>query len=400
MTATETWHLITPEYPPERGGVADYTHQVACWLHRAGVIVHVWTPWPRLEQTEPIFENNGVNLHRIRGGMRQGNLRRLHADLDRVPGQRRLLVQWVPHGYGYRSLNLPFCLWLWKRAQLGDRVDLIVHEPFLSFREGSWRQDAAAAVHRLMACILLQASERVWVSTLIWAELLRPWALRRDLGFEWLPVPNNIPVCESREEISAARLRVAPHGQRVLGHFGTFAPAVCRILRGVLPGVLQTRKDLVVILLGPGSREFREQLISCGADDERIKATGALPARELSCHLSGCDLLFQPYPDGVNGRRGSTMAALAHGKAVVTNSGRATESVWEQRGAVSLGASDDLSDMQQRVEFLLDSDAERLRLGARALACYSELFEIRRVVQRLMEHPRKTGTEGTTQCAF
>ena len=35
---------------------------------------------------------------------------------------RRLFVQWVPHGFGYKSLNMPFCLWVWRRARGGDSV--------------------------------------------------------------------------------------------------------------------------------------------------------------------------------------------------------------------------------------------------------------------------------------
>lgn len=398
--AAETWHLITPEYPPQLGGVADYTRQVARGLHSAGEVVHVWTQSLRPEQTNPAFQDKGVNLHRIRGGMRRGNLRRLHEELDGVPGPRRLLVQWVPHGYGYRSMNVPFCLWLWKRARRGDTVELMVHEPFLRFREGSWRQDAAAAVHRVMVGIVLQASQRVWVSTLIWAEVLRPWAFGKDLGFKWLPVPNNIPVCGSHTDVRARRAAIAGRGQTVLGHFGTFAPGVCRMLSGVLAGVLSSRKDVTVLLLGPGSREFREQLVSCGAERQRINASGALPPRELSLHLSACDLLLQPYPDGVNGRRGTTMAALAHGKPVVTNSGLATEPVWMQEGAVSLSAGSDLHDLQQRVESLLDSEAERRQLGARALATYTELFEIDRVVQGLLASPKNSAALGIKRCAF
>ena len=33
-------------------------------------------------------------------------------------------------------------------------VELMVHEPFLAFREGSWRQDLVALVHRLMITVL------------------------------------------------------------------------------------------------------------------------------------------------------------------------------------------------------------------------------------------------------
>ena len=45
MSATPgAFHLITCEYPPEVGGVAEHTRSVATGLAAAGVSVHVWCP--------------------------------------------------------------------------------------------------------------------------------------------------------------------------------------------------------------------------------------------------------------------------------------------------------------------------------------------------------------------
>ena len=37
-------HILTPEYPPATGGVADYTRLIARKLAQAGDAVHVWCP--------------------------------------------------------------------------------------------------------------------------------------------------------------------------------------------------------------------------------------------------------------------------------------------------------------------------------------------------------------------
>ena len=70
-----------------------------------------------------------------------------------------MIVQWVPHAYGFRAMNLGFCLWLWSRASRGDDIELMVHEPYLAFWGGSWRQTAAAIVHRLMTVVLLRSAQ-------------------------------------------------------------------------------------------------------------------------------------------------------------------------------------------------------------------------------------------------
>src|SRR6185295_20387626 len=125
--------------------------------------------------------------------------------LDKFPAPRRLLVQWVPQGYGYRSLNLPFCLWLWHRARFKkDRVEVMVHEPFLAYGEGSPKQDLAAVVHRLMVRVLLNAASHVWVSIPDWETQLRPYA-NENKSFSWLPVPSTIPVVADPD--GSARVR-------------------------------------------------------------------------------------------------------------------------------------------------------------------------------------------------
>src|SRR5262245_64719668 len=106
------WHIITSEYPPQPGGVSDYTYHLAAGLAAAGDEVQIWCP----PASSPEPETPGVAVHRELGHAGIHDLLRVGRELNRRPGPRRLLVQWVPHGYGRRSMNLPFCLWLWGRS--------------------------------------------------------------------------------------------------------------------------------------------------------------------------------------------------------------------------------------------------------------------------------------------
>src|SRR5207247_2476217 len=171
VTAPE-WHIITCEYPPQVGGVGDYTQLVAKGLFEEGERVHVWCPQsPSLGAFD-----DGVIVHRELGQVGIRDLKRVNRRLNEFPRPRRLLVQWVPHGYGYKSMNLAFCLWLWSRAKIaGDEIDVMVHEPFLAFGEGSLKQDAVAVIHRIMAMVLLNAASRLWISIPAWESLLRPY---------------------------------------------------------------------------------------------------------------------------------------------------------------------------------------------------------------------------------
>src|SRR5262249_19176264 len=151
-----SWHLLTGEFPPQPGGVSDYTWQVAEGLAREGCAVHVWAPGERQEGPSP----EGVTVHRLPEGFGVGGLGRPERELEEVPGPKRLVVQYVPHAFGYRAMNVPFALWLAKRRR--DEVWMFFHE--VCFPWGwklPWRHNVLGAVTRAMAAIVLARADRV-----------------------------------------------------------------------------------------------------------------------------------------------------------------------------------------------------------------------------------------------
>src|SRR6185295_18900934 len=256
ITGVQEWHIITCEYPPQLGGVSDYTWMVARGLAEKGDRVHVWCP----SGSAPTAPLSGVTIHRELGKMNGAALRLVGKRLNEFPSPRRILVQWVPHGYGYRSMNLRFCMWLWKRARVSnDEVDLMVHEPFLAFGEGSWKQDAAAAVHRIMAMMILNAAKRVWVSIPAWRDRLRPYLLGRNLEMEWLPIPSSVE-CDLNP-IRNANSSPTPLGtQHTLGHFGTFGRPIVEMLEPLIVPLLEDHIERSLVLIGRGSTEFRSKI--------------------------------------------------------------------------------------------------------------------------------------------
>ena len=375
------WHMITCEYPPQTGGVSDYAYQMAGALAAVEDEVHVWCP----DSNAAAPQTQGVNVHPALGQFTVRDLRNTGRQLGEFPGPRRLLVQWVPHGYGYRALNLPFCLWLWYRsARYGDYLDLMVHEPFLpwvSFTRSSWRQNAAAAVQRLMTAILLRAARHVWLSTPAWEETLRPYALRSHT-FDWLPIPSNVPVVDDPGAVAAIRDHYA--GGILIGHFSTFGAGIATMLHTIVPRVLASANQVSILLIGAGSAEFRSRFIGQHPElAQRVHASGRLDQRDLSVHINACDLLMQPYPDGVNSRRTTVMAGLCHGRPVVTSAGPRTESFWESSNAVVLAAAEDGNAFVSCVLGLLDDPAKRAHLGKCAREFYRSQFDIERVTGRL-----------------
>lgn len=394
------WHLITPEYPPQLGGVSDYTCQLAAGFSAQGDDVHVWCPEGVRHPDGPNdpVAAPGVTVHREFGRFAPADLRAVGRKLDRFPARRHVLVQWVPHGYGYRSMNLAFCWWLWKRAtQHGDRIELMVHEPFLRFDWASPRQNVAALAHRWMTMLLLRTTCQVWMSIPDWEKMLRPYALGRRVLFRWLPIPSNIPISNDPARVEAVRRRYV-HGKGLLiGHFGTYGSPISKLLDPILSVLADDHQDGLILLIGHGSQRFCGQLIEKHPHlDGLIQATGALEAEELSYHLAACDLLIQPYPDGVSTRRGSFMAGLANGKPIVTTTGWLTEPLWRQCDAVALAPAGDTEAFLEHVRRLRHDAAERLRVGSAASKLYQERFDISHTISSL----RQPETAKDPKCAF
>jgi glycosyltransferase involved in cell wall biosynthesis len=386
-------HVITPEYPPQVGGVSDYVHQVAAKLAEAGEEVHIWCP----VSSGKAPESRGVIVHQSLGTFAPSDLLRAGQQLDGFPAPRRILIQWVPHGYGYRSMNLGFCWWAWNRSRRsGDEVEIMVHEPFLAFGEGNWRQNMAALVHRLMTILLVGAAERVWVSIPEWASRWRPYTLGRRIRFDWLPIPSNVATIQDSESERGVRRRHAPEDALLIGHFGTYGPPVASLLEPILLGLGRSPGNRKIILMGSGGESFCEELLRRNSElAVCIAATGVLQQEEISSHIAACDLLIQPYPGGVSTRRTTFMAALAHGRPVVTTTGPSTEPFWANSEAAALTTTGDASAFVKLVNELCADAGRRFRMGQAARKLYEDLFAISHTIAAL----RNTDAREHVTCA-
>jgi glycosyltransferase involved in cell wall biosynthesis len=375
--AIVTLHFVTPEYPPMLGGVADHTYQIAKALACHGETVHVWGPAGSDAQ-----EDGLVVVHPVLGRFSASDLRKAGAQLDRFPQPRRLLVQWVPHGYGYRAVNLSFCFWLWRRSVAGDSIDLIVHEPFVTF-SGSVAQHALAVAQRAMTLLLLSAARRVWVTTRAWTPLLEPFLAGASTPIRWLPVPSNLRVADPGG-IDGVKARYASDKQPLIGHFGTYGGLVTPLLADAIVSLSNAHAGARFLLIGSGSDGFRAAFAAeHGMLADRVSATGTLDPNALPAHIAACDVLLQPYPDGVTSRRTTAMAGLLAGVPVVTTTGALTEQFWKEQSPVRLAPVTNARALADHVLQLLADPAERRRQGEAGREFYDRWFDVRHTVASL-----------------
>jgi glycosyltransferase involved in cell wall biosynthesis len=375
------WCIITGEYPPQHGGVSDYTRLVASELAKAGDEVHVWAP--RCEGKDP--QDAGVTVHRLADQFGRRSLKVLGEGLDRI-ADRRLLVQYLPHAYGRRSMNVPFCLWLYRRGSR-DVVWVLFHEVAHAIRlRQSFRHNGLGIVHRLMATLVARASDRIFVTIPAWRLLLQP-LVEPGRVIEWLPVPATLPAEVPSERVAAVRDGVLGKTQRpdqsLIGHFGTYGSFVSEMLKEMLPPLI-AQEGRYALLMGRGSKEFAASLISRHSNMKgRLFATGGLDPDNAAVHLAACDIVVQPYPDGISCRRTSAMASLALGVPVVTVSGHLTESLWLESNAVALAPEPTADSLCAEANRVLAHAESRRDLALVGKSLYKDRFDPKHIVASL-----------------
>jgi glycosyltransferase involved in cell wall biosynthesis len=373
----KTWHIITCEYPPQPGGVSDYTYLLADHLRAAGDATEVYAPAGGSAEE--------LHVHRTLGGFTTADLGRTAAALDQFPAPRRLLLQWVPHGYGRRAMNLEFCRWIASRTQQGDLLYLMVHEPYLEY-SGGLKQSLASFIQRKMIRTLLAASTRAFVSIPAWERYLRPYSSEQT-DFVWLPIPSTIPVDRNAAATASIRTRFV-RDALIVGHLGTYSEAITTLLTPTVLKLLERNPNAQILLLGKNSHLFATELRARATRlAARIHGTGLLDARALSHCISVCDLMLQPFPDGLSSRRTSLMNVLSHGIAVVSNSGRLTEDLWSQSAAVALADAKDSGEFADLCFRLLRDHASRNALADAGLELYRAHFDWPNVIAALRSSP-------------
>ena len=383
---TRTLHLITGEFPPEPGGVSDYTAALARATADAGYSVEIWCPG---DERDPVVEPGGVAVHRVAGRFGPAGLARMDRELDRFPDPRTILIQYVPHAFGWKAMNLPFVAWvLIRRVRRRDDVRVMFHEVAFPWVRRPMRHNVLAAVNRVMAAVMLRACTRAYVAIPGWVPLLRRLGAGR-LPIAWTPVPSNVPEEASTTAVAARRAELTMNDPtvRLVCHFGTYGPSVTRALGPVVRELLDRRPEVRVLLLGAGGDRWRGELAGGRADwHARVIAPGSLPAPLIAEYLRACDLVIQPYPDGASGRRTTLMAALANGVPVVTTIGVLSEPVWSE-GAVAAAPAGDPDRLARLALDLLDRPDRLAELGLAGQRLYQDQFALRHTVAALLESP-------------
>jgi glycosyltransferase involved in cell wall biosynthesis len=293
-------------------------------------------------------------------------------------------VQYVPTAFGLGGANLPACRWLLRRARNNrDDIRVMFHEPYFEFGWTPLHQAPLSLVQRWMARVLERASSQTYLSTDAWRAYLSP--SNSHPPFITMPIPSAIPRSDKPADALEQRAKyLGSAAEHLVGHFGTYGTHVAPLLQASVIALLSEDPQTSMVCTGAGSDAFAAAVVAATpALKGRVQGTGRVAPSEVAAILCGCDILLQPYIDGVTTRRTSVMAGLINGRPVVTTAGRLTEAVWSETYAAMTVREEGATALASAVRTLLADESACAALAARGDQTYRERFSLAHTIRAL-----------------
>src|SRR5882757_5162113 len=151
-----SWNIITGHYPPQPGGVSDYTRLIAHGLITAGDDVTVWTS----PNDAGSVNVDSVRVNRLPDHFAARGLAILNRELKRDRSSR-VLLEYVPHAFGMKAMNVALCMLMLRHRH--REIDVMFHEVAYPIERGQGlRRNVLGMVNRAMAAILVRAASRIF----------------------------------------------------------------------------------------------------------------------------------------------------------------------------------------------------------------------------------------------
>ncbi len=304
--------FITGEFAPMQGGVGDFTGALANALAAQDHQVSLLTDVRGNKNLAGVHNSSVIK----RWGWQSLTVAREWAtkrQLDVVN------LQFETAAYGMSP-------WVHLLARAVHPIPLVttfhdLHAPYLFPKAGTFRRGIMNYLARHSAQVIATNPEDA--------------ANLRGRGFNHvteIPIGSNIPVNPPNAYDRVAWRHEhfdSNSDQFIIGYFGFMnaSKGVDELLRA-LRYVLDKNIPAKVVLIGgrtgssdPANAAYAEQIqfiIQSLKLDDSVIWTGFADAESVSGHLLACDVVALPFKDGVSYRRGSFMAALVHGCAILT----------------------------------------------------------------------------------
>lgn len=370
--------FVSGEFPPHVGGVGDYTDRLAGALADQGEAVSVFTgatlPAPDAVNSDAVWAGRPDAV--VRRAVRRWTLRAWRPLAAAIRAERPdvVHVQYQAAAYGNRGAVALFP-WLLRGWNIRPLCVVTFHDlrpPHLFPLSGRLGLDRRAVP------LLARGADAAVATNGDDAAALSGWRARR---VEQIPIGANIEPPASPADRTATRSALGVTGDApLLAYFG-FSNASKGLdeLFAAVARLSERFPSLRLLLIGGGTGQtdatnagyhahLRQRAAALGIGD-RLIWTGYEDAANVSAQLLAADVVVLPFRDGVSLRRGTLLAALAHGCAIVTTAPAQPIPDLAAHAALRLYPAGDVAALVVAItESLQPAQQERLRAGARAAA--------------------------------
>lgn len=313
--------FVTGEYPPMQGGVGDYTWALGTALVAQGVDVHVLTS--RAAGPSHLHPTGVANVYPEISRWNWGLLSRVM----RLAGEVKPNVVHIQYQTAAYALHPAINLlpWVLRHRRWPGQVAVTFHDlrvPYLLPKAGPLRWQANLMLARHSDAIIVTNAE----------DHLSLQRYDRLAGKLYqVPIGSNIapqPPPDFDQDSQRDKWGIG-HDGLVLGYFGFLnASKGGEELIAALAELAREGLPVHLLMIGgqvgasdPTNQAYlarvRSLIQELGVTD-RVHWTGFTTASEVSANFLATDVVILPYRDGASFRRGSLMAALAHGRPVVS----------------------------------------------------------------------------------
>ena len=307
--------MISGEYPPMEGGVAEFTAIVSEKLHARGAQVHVLTS----HAAQDAREAESAQVHAVMDDWGFGPLVRKMRELIADVRPDVVNIQYQTAAYGmHPAINL--------LPRFFPQIPVVVtfHDlrvPYLLPKAGPLRRWVNLDLARSAdAVIVTNAQDR--------AELAQVAGIRR---LEAIPIGSNISYHLPEGYDRAVWRGQWGVSQRMilLSFFGFLNDTKGAIeLIEAVKVLRDDGMDVSLMMIGgavsssnASNQPYYDRVMSTITDlglADDIFWTGYSPSHEVSAAFRSSDICVLPFADGASFRRGSLMAALTHGVAIIS----------------------------------------------------------------------------------
>jgi glycosyltransferase involved in cell wall biosynthesis len=224
--------------------------------------------------------------------------------------------------------------------------------------------------------------DAVGVSTERWLEYWAPSAAAREEKFFFVPSSSNIQVVSvSADHVREWRQSIGlPVSARGLAFFGTLGAA--KLFDWVMTSwhkAFSQERPVALVVIGDRPKVHVPAFLSAF-----FKPLGFLPTEDVSKALQAIDVLALPFFDGVSERRGSFMAGLDHGCAIVTTIGFSTGPTLRRARFFDSATVTERGAFAEKAKKLLLADHQRRELGHAARQAYQSQYQWPRLTEKLL----------------